>query len=270
MSNTTLRFVSAAVLIAIVTVSVFLGTWASFGVILILGALVLDELHVNFSKRTRKISTYFISQLVYISLMIFTYKFYSINLDNIIISCAIFLNVLLLIYLFTFDISKNVFAKLEKFPAANFVYVLVNFCCLGTLVQNENWMLLLTLLIVFTAGMDTGAWFFGKNFGKHPLWPSVSPKKTREGLFGGMLTAGVFGSVFFALKLGLLEFYHPLIFCILGGVSQLGDLIQSKLKRQANIKDSSALIPGHGGVFDRVDSLIFVYPFFSLVFHVWG
>jgi phosphatidate cytidylyltransferase len=110
---------------------------------------------------------------------------------------------------------------------------------------------------------DTGAWFFGKNFGKHKLWPSVSPKKTVEGFVGGLITSSLCGLLYWHLFLGKISWGLWLFFILVGICAQVGDLIQSKFKRQFNIKDSSNIIPGHGGVYDRVDSLLFVIPLFA-------
>jgi phosphatidate cytidylyltransferase len=128
-----------------------------------------------------------------------------------------------------------------------------------------DWRQVLVLLFVVTFGMDTGAWFFGKNFGKRKLWPEVSPNKTVEGLFGGMFTSALLGGVFWYIFFSDLSLIVIFIFALCGAISQVGDLIQSKIKREYAIKDSSALIPGHGGVYDRIDSLIFLSPFFIIV-----
>jgi len=117
--------------------------------------------------------------------------------------------------------------------------------------------------------MDTGAWFFGKKFGKNKLWPSVSPNKTVEGLIGGMILSGLLGGICFHLLYNQFSISLFFLFCFLGLLAQLGDLLQSKMKRQVGIKDSSNLIPGHGGVFDRVDSLFFLTPFFLAFFTLY-
>jgi phosphatidate cytidylyltransferase len=126
--------------------------------------------------------------------------------------------------------------------------------------------LLLMLPLVLTWLNDSGAFFFGKLFGKRKLMPSVSPGKTIAGAVGAVGTCVVATWAYFAFllqpyaKLGL-SITGLLIFGVaMSAAAQIGDLVESMLKRQAGVKDSSALIPGHGGVLDRVDSLLFTIP----------
>ncbi|MBJ7881297.1 phosphatidate cytidylyltransferase [Gelidibacter salicanalis] len=111
---------------------------------------------------------------------------------------------------------------------------------------------------------DTGAYIVGKNFGKQKLFPSVSPKKTFEGFLGGLFFACL-ASYFISRLTGELDFTHWLILAIIASVfGTLGDLIESKFKRQAGVKDSGVIMPGHGGLLDRLDSIIFAAPFLYL------
>lgn len=126
--------------------------------------------------------------------------------------------------------------------------------------------LLVALPVILTWINDSGAFVVGKAFGKRKLMPSVSPGKTVAGAVGGALfcVAGTWGYVSFVLRpyaaLGL-SWQGIVIFGVLISlVAQVGDLVESMLKRQAGVKDSSALIPGHGGVLDRTDSLLFTLP----------
>jgi phosphatidate cytidylyltransferase len=137
------------------------------------------------------------------------------------------------------------------------------------IINFQSWQLVILLLLVVNFGMDSGAWFFGKSFGKHKLWPAVSPNKTIEGLLGGMLTSGLCGYGMYLLVFDKKNYWTIIIFSLLGLLSQIGDLVQSKLKRQYGIKDSSSLIPGHGGVYDRIDSLVFVLPFFVVTLYYY-
>lgn len=107
---------------------------------------------------------------------------------------------------------------------------------------------------------DTFAYLVGKNFGKQKLFSSISPKKTVEGFLGGLFFSCV-ASFFIAKFTGTLNFTSWLILSIIVSVfGTLGDLIESKFKRQAGVKDSGTIMPGHGGLFDRLDSIIFAAP----------
>lgn len=134
----------------------------------------------------------------------------------------------------------------------------------------------ITMLIVIWAA-DTGAYFIGKKFGKHKMAPTISPNKSWEGLGGSMLFAGI---AFYLLTFSVDELWNDtpnklgwvvkdldvfLIGAFLGFVGQIGDLIESLLKRKSGEKDSSNLIPGHGGVLDRVDSILLTAPFFVFI-----
>jgi phosphatidate cytidylyltransferase len=119
--------------------------------------------------------------------------------------------------------------------------------------ENGAWWLLLTLVAVWLA--DSGAYAFGRLFGRHKLAPSISPSKTWEGYIGGAITALAGGALFgFLSPLGLLS--GTITGGLIGIFSVMGDLTESLIKREAHVKDSGKLIPGHGGVFDRIDSLL--------------
>jgi phosphatidate cytidylyltransferase len=121
--------------------------------------------------------------------------------------------------------------------------------------------LLLVYLIAVVAAADTGAYFTGRRFGRHKMAPRISPKKTLEGLAGGLILAGLLGAGFSALLLsGIGPAAGGLLGLSLGGLSVLGDLFESLMKRVAGVKDSGALLPGHGGVLDRLDGLLLAGP----------
>ncbi|MFQ6027339.1 MAG: phosphatidate cytidylyltransferase [Dehalococcoidia bacterium] len=123
---------------------------------------------------------------------------------------------------------------------------------------DRNW-LLFALLVTFAT--DTGAFFTGRSIGRHPLVPNISPNKTWEGAVGGFLAAIVAALLldqFFTL--GLPRWQPPLIGATVGVVAQWGDLLESKLKRISQVKDAGSLIPGHGGMLDRLDSILLAIP----------
>ncbi len=126
----------------------------------------------------------------------------------------------------------------------------------------RNW-LLFALLATFAT--DTGAYLIGRTIGRHPLAPTISPNKTWEGAaggFAGALIAAVLLDYFLALGLAreTWNWQPPLIGATVGVAAQAGDLWESKLKRWAGVKDSGSLMPGHGGLLDRLDSLLVTIP----------
>jgi len=135
----------------------------------------------------------------------------------------------------------------------------------------EGWKLVFFLLLVVWLG-DSGAYYFGKSFGKHKLSPRISPKKTVEGLIGGMST-----SVIAAVVIHFTFFRSfPLVHAIIAGLilsfaGVVGDLAESMWKRSADVKDSGTLLPGHGGFLDRFDSILFTAPilycYWTLIVH---
>ncbi|MFC7421659.1 phosphatidate cytidylyltransferase [Iodobacter arcticus] len=130
------------------------------------------------------------------------------------------------------------------------------------------WALLAVLAIAWVA--DSAAYFFGKAFGKHKLAPQISPGKSWEGAIGGL-----FGVLVYTFFLPKYLFFHGellalsvwlAIAVVLTAVSVMGDLLESLFKRQAGIKDSSHLLPGHGGVLDRIDSLLAILPIAAAIY----
>ncbi|SDN48901.1 phosphatidate cytidylyltransferase [Vreelandella arcis] len=126
--------------------------------------------------------------------------------------------------------------------------------------------LLFVLLLVWSA--DIGAYFAGRRWGHRKLAPSVSPGKTWEGVFGGMVATALLALGFaFGLSMGLADGIALVVITLLVTlISVLGDLLESMLKRYRDVKDSSQLLPGHGGVLDRMDSLTAAIPLFALLF----
>lgn len=135
--------------------------------------------------------------------------------------------------------------------------------------ENGPAMLLFVMVLIWAA--DSGAYFAGRKFGKHKLAPQVSPGKTIEGVVGGLVAAALFsliGATSFDLPvLGGVSFVVLSVVVVL--LSVIGDLFESLFKRRVGVKDSGQLLPGHGGVLDRIDSLTAAAPIFALALTVF-
>jgi phosphatidate cytidylyltransferase len=116
---------------------------------------------------------------------------------------------------------------------------------------------------------DTGAYVIGTRFGQHRLAPRISPKKSWEGALGGSVLGTLVGALWCSYALPDIPLYHALILSALSAVMGIvGDLVESFIKRQVGAKDASEFIPGHGGVLDRLDSLLFAFAT-TLLYAVW-
>ena len=132
------------------------------------------------------------------------------------------------------------------------------------------WLLLAAMALVWVA--DIAAYFAGRTFGKHKLAPTISPGKTWEGVAGAVVGVLIYGAMVLSFsplggKIPLAWPLLGLLLILLTAVSVMGDLFESLLKRQAGIKDSSGLLPGHGGVLDRIDALTSTLPLAALILY---
>lgn len=272
MSNTSQRVISALIMAFIVCFAVYKGIIPSLVLIGIISILVLDEFLTNFLKVKRFSVPYIVNYLsliisfYYINFISESFLFFRVfNYIGLIIIC------LLTYYLF---LSKMESLKSIKFVKKNpyfaMIFTLTLFINLSTIVHYPMWKSYIFMLAILVFSVDTAAWFWGKNFGKKKLWPSVSPKKTQIGFIGGVVSSVIISSFFWNFLINKPSILLIMAFVFLACCAQLGDLVQSKLKRQFGIKDSSNLIPGHGGVYDRVDSILFVSPLFLLMIKILG
>ena len=126
-------------------------------------------------------------------------------------------------------------------------------------------MIIAIIVLIWTN--DSFAYLVGKNFGKNKLFETVSPKKTIEGFLGGLFFTVVFGIIIgYYTEIYTIKDWTIISF-IVAALGTLGDLVESKFKRQAGVKDSGTIMPGHGGLLDRLDSLFFLAPFVYLYVH---
>lgn len=134
---------------------------------------------------------------------------------------------------------------------------------------NGDWLIVIMIVAVVCA--DTGAYFAGRKFGKRKLAPHVSPGKSWEGLYGGLVCSAVFAIAVVALVgFELNNLWLLAIVVSTSAVSVYGDLMESMLKRERGVKDSGTILPGHGGILDRADSITAAAPVFTLVYLLSG
>ena len=252
------RVISGAVLVVILAITLYFGgivTCGLMALVSLVGNMELLRVY-GVNKKTPGIVCYLATVLYYIAI-------YLDRMDIIVPMMVVYLLVMLAVYVLTFPTysDKQIMAAFMDFF---YVSVMLSFVYL---IRNMEHGLVLVLLILVSSWInDTCAYFVGRALGKHKMAPVLSPKKSIEGLIGGIVGAGVFGAVFGILFDKYVDTmnYAPLLFAVVGAVGALpaviGDLAASAIKRNNDIKDYGKLIPGHGGILDRFDSIIFTAP----------
>jgi len=153
-------------------------------------------------------------------------------------------------------ILENIFKQIQ-----GIIYIPISLCLILLIRNSSNGSLWIFFLISVIFAGDTGAYYVGSYWGKHKLCPGVSPGKTVEGSIGGLAANVVIGILFKLFFLSVSSWGISILFFILLGIAgQAGDLFESELKRSSHIKDSGSILPGHGGMLDRIDALLFAVP----------
>lgn len=204
---------------------------------------------------------------IYLYLLVGVFIFYSLFLQQglLIPSEIIIIYLLVLLVCSMFDDGMNFHRLCYYFTVGVLIAMGMHMIYQLRLIYGFDYILLLALA---TFGTDTGAYFSGMMFGKHKLNPRLSPKKTIEGSVGGMLLGTVL-SVVYATYIGI-NIPLPILIAvclILTITSQIGDLTFSSIKRTFEVKDFSQLLPGHGGILDRFDSVLFNAMVFGILLH---
>lgn len=205
------------------------------------------------------------SYLVFVSLIVyFALKEESIDGVLVLLALALSGSIQVLIYLFSknMEIPKSIVLREDltiRYLVLSLGFLMFLPFSRGTY---EPYIIIYILLMIWAN--DSFAYLIGKNFGKRKLFESVSPKKTIEGFVGGLIFTAITAFVI-SYYSDLFSRMHWIILSILVGVlGTVGDLVESRFKREVKIKDSGNIMPGHGGMLDRLDSLLFVAPFVYL------
>jgi phosphatidate cytidylyltransferase len=225
---------------------------------------------------------------IYYSLMIqllLVILIYCIHLDddalvsrlNDLMSSILWISIIFWLFAVPIILSRKLQFSIQKntslFAIVGVVIFMSDWYAFMLLRDTGLWVLLSVLMVVWTA--DIGAYFTGKKLGKHKLAPQLSPGKSIEGAIGGMVAVCILGIIFYSENLSSSNFFNMIgqqyswlilipLSIFLAGMSVVGDLFESQLKRLSSMKDSSGLLPGHGGVLDRVDALLPVLPIAAL------
>lgn len=146
------------------------------------------------------------------------------------------------------------------------LYIGSGFHYMAAIRSAHNGLALLCYVFVVVWSTDIGAYMIGKQIGKHKLWPVISPNKTWEGSIGAVVCAVIFATIYSGLvDLGQSQVMMISLAILLSIVGQMGDLVESAYKRFYGVKDSGKILPGHGGILDRFDSMLFVLPVMAAI-----
>ena len=168
---------------------------------------------------------------------------------------------------------KNIILK-TNLLIAGYLFLLFSFYCFFKFRFIDDNNSYLYFLLIICIGSDVGGYIIGKIFGG-PKLTKISPNKTYSGMLGAFIFSLIFSTIYLSISKNIyfsftiynLEMYALILIC--SGISQLGDIFISYLKRKSNVKDSGKLIPGHGGILDRIDGIIFVFPFVYIFYQLY-
>lgn len=257
------RLLSGIVLVAVIICLLVLGESvlaAALGLISLIG---MYELYRTVgAEKTLLGSAGYLAGLSYYLLLFFS-KNPAVDSMPVLFFVA-FLILCMAVYVFTFP-KYSAGQVMTVFFGLVYVAVMLSYIYRTRVMAGGK--LLVWLVFLSSWGCDTCAYCVGMLMGKHKMAPNLSPKKSVEGGIGGILGAGILGGIFGAVFTGQLSgtlgspVLHCAVICMVGAViSQIGDLAASAIKRNHDVKDYGRLIPGHGGILDRFDSVIFVAP----------
>lgn len=252
------RLISGIILVIIALVTIITGGPLLFGVLLAISLIGMNELYKIAGVQKKLLGfTGYTAAVLY-------YNFVFIGKQELLsFTAIIFLIVLMAVYVFAFPSYRAEQVMVVFFGMFYVAFMLSHIYLIRKMPQGT---FLVWLVFLSSWGSDTCAYCAGMLLGKHKMAPVLSPKKSVEGGIGGVLGAAALGAVYAALISHFAQgadanALHYAVICGVGSmISQVGDLAASAIKRNHDIKDYGRLIPGHGGILDRFDSVIFTAP----------
>ncbi|WP_298951183.1 phosphatidate cytidylyltransferase [uncultured Nonlabens sp.] len=265
-------YVSLVVLSALFSRDVFIALFCAFAFICLLELMPMIRLKQWFIYPILPVSYYFI-----VWKSISTEFIYVLLGATLLVNIYLIRDLVLVDRIALFNTKKHIIALLYLIGSSLFLALIPDVVVQLDLVTPSYQPELLIGIFAIIWTNDSFAYLFGKNFGKHKLMKRISPKKTIEGFLGGLVMAIAAGAglYYYLHYIGIINYTvwdWMIIAFVVAFFGTIGDLIQSKIKRQAEVKDSGSIMPGHGGIFDRMDSIIFAAPFayatFIIINHV--
>lgn len=258
MKNIIQRSITGFVFVSSVVGSIYWSPFAFASLFFIVAAIGLHEFYsITTSSELKPFSTgSLISGLLIYSLI-------SLSALHVINSIFVYLSFPLLFILAIIELYRKKNTSLLNVGLSFFgiLYVAVPLALLSNLTNNETHSILLLAFFAMLWANDTMAYVFGISFGKHRLFERISPKKSWEGFFGGMLSTLAISIIFSIYFNELLPWQWFIFGALIVAAGTLGDLVESMFKRNLNIKDSGSILPGHGGILDRFDAVLIAAPF---------
>lgn len=265
------RIISAIVALAIFVPLIIIGDvyfGIAMGILAVLAYKEVLDLKKSHGKIPNIIKILGLISLIYLVLGNYgeEVNFYLININQVILPLA-----LLLIPLVFYD--ENKYSTKDAFYLLGFIYLIGLFFYIIISLRNipgdNAGLYLFIYLFSITILTDTFAYIIGILIGKHKMCPTISPKKSWEGFFAGLIGGSVCASIAYANLIDELSFKIVLFTVLLSIIGQLGDLVFSRIKRENDIKDFSNIMPGHGGVLDRLDSIIIVVIVYIILINIF-
>lgn len=264
MNNFWQRAITGTIFVVVLVGAIVLGGWymhVTFGVIVLFGLLEFYKLFENTETKPQRIAGTVVGTLLYTITIL---NIYQNSTYHILIIGLILVGLVLIGIIELFRAKTKPFENISV-TISGLIYIVLPFSLLNEMSISLNcnsifydfWPVLSIFILIWCN--DTFAYLTGKLIGKHKLFERISPKKTWEGFIGGAVFAMIAGILmaYFLDKSYVTFATYAIVASVIG---TLGDLVQSMLKRSVNVKDSGTILPGHGGILDRFDAVLFVVP----------